>query len=99
MAEQAGERVAVRLEPCGAATVRFVDGDGKPLANQPVGQGLLFVHLHLVVTPGATVWAMADTEALQSDTAMQVNFDPRYQALRTDAQGRVTFPTPIPGAT
>jgi RNA polymerase sigma factor (sigma-70 family) len=98
--KQAGEPVTVRLAPCGAATVRFVDGDGKPLANQPVGEGLLFVHLHLVLTPGATVWAMADTEALQSDTAMMVNFDPqRYRALRTDAQGRVTFPTLIPGGT
>jgi RNA polymerase sigma factor (sigma-70 family) len=98
--KQAREAVTVRLAPCGSATVRFVDGDGKPLANQPVGPHPLFVHLHLVVTPGLTVWTMPDTEMLQSDTAMQVNFDPqRYGALRTDAAGRVTFPTLLPGAT
>jgi hypothetical protein len=33
--KQAGEPVTVRLAPCGTATVRFVDGDGRPLANQP----------------------------------------------------------------
>jgi hypothetical protein len=99
-AKQAGEPVTVRLAPCGSATVRFVDGDGKPLANLPVGPYPLFVHLHLVVTPGLTVWTMPDTEMLQSDTAMQVNFDPqRYGGLRTDAAGRVTFPTLLPGAT
>jgi hypothetical protein len=99
--KQAGEEpVTVRLAACGAATARFVDQDGKPWANQPVGDWPLFVHLVLVVRPGATVWAMPGGEELQSDGAMMVNFDPeRYGALRTDAQGRVTFPTLLPGGT
>jgi hypothetical protein len=34
---------------------------------------------------------------VQADGALMVNFDPkRYGVLRTDARGRVTFPTLIP---
>jgi hypothetical protein len=95
-----GDPVAVRLAPCGSATVRFMDQKGQPWVNQRVGEWPLFVHMVLVVTPGATVWAMPGGEELQSDGALMVNFDPeRYRALSTDAQGRVTFPTLIPGAT
>jgi RNA polymerase sigma factor (sigma-70 family) len=95
-----GGEVTVRLAPCGSARVRFVDEKGQPWANQPVGSGALFAHLMLVVTPGTTVWSMPWAEPLQSDAAMMVNFDTaRYHALKTDAEGRVTFPTLIPGST
>jgi RNA polymerase sigma factor (sigma-70 family) len=95
-----GGPVTVRLAPCGSARVRFVDQKGRPWAKERVGEWPLFVHLFLVVTPGATTWAFPDTEALQSDAALQANLDTeRWRALRTDAEGRVTIPTLIPGGT
>src|SRR5262249_21440232 len=43
--KQAGTAAEVRLAPCGKATARFVDSDGKPLAKfRPMPE--------LVVTPG-----------------------------------------------
>jgi RNA polymerase sigma factor (sigma-70 family) len=90
----------VRLAPCGSATARFVDEQGKPWANQRVGPSPLLVHLLVVVRPGKTVWAQLANEELQSDTLLMVNVDSeRYGDLRTDAEGRVTFPSVIPGAT
>jgi RNA polymerase sigma factor (sigma-70 family) len=92
--------VTVHLLPCGSATVRFVDDKGKPWANERVGQWPLFVHLFVVVTPGKTVWSGGDSKDLESDALMMANLDPqRYGELRTDAEGRVTFPTLPPGAT
>src|SRR5205814_5925975 len=43
--KQAGEDVTVRLVPCGEATTRLLDGDGKPMVNYSLW-------LELVVTPG-----------------------------------------------
>jgi RNA polymerase sigma factor (sigma-70 family) len=95
-----GEPITVRLAPCGSARVCFVDQHGRPWANQPLGDGPLFLHLHLIVTPGLTAWNTPDTAPLQSDADFVCNLDMRrYANLRTDAKGCVTFPTLIPGAT
>jgi RNA polymerase sigma factor (sigma-70 family) len=91
--KQAGEEVTVRLAPCGEATVRLFDADGKPQANRRVV-------LDLVITPGPH---RLDRKAIEkgelaADEVMVSNFDFRNMPL-TDDEGRVTFPALIPGAT
>jgi hypothetical protein len=91
--KQAGEEVTVRLAPCGAATTRLLDAAGKPLANRPLW-------LDLVVTPGPSPFdhkANEKGELLADEVAVSA-FDFRH-APPTDAEGRVTFPALIPGAT
>ena len=90
--------VTVRLEPCGAAKARFVDPGGKPVAVRlPRG-----MRLTMVVTPGpplsrgkdqAGLIAADEADLSQVDT---VNYETE---LVSDAQGRLTLPVLIPGAT
>jgi hypothetical protein len=77
----------VRLEPCGAVTVRFVDKEGNP---RP-GHSPFFV---LVTRPGDK-----DVEPVRDIVTYT---DPvHYGGLGpvADAEGRCTFPALIPGAT
>jgi RNA polymerase sigma factor (sigma-70 family) len=97
--KQAGETVTVQLAPCGKATARYVDGKGQPLANYMVSPDL-------VVTPGAgkrvpNVAGELGKGELIADTMALVNLDRHnyWDKVRTDAQGRITFPALIPGAT
>jgi protocatechuate 3,4-dioxygenase beta subunit len=98
--EQAGaEAVTVRLSPCGSATVRFVDKSGKPLAGyRPL------VWLSLPAEPYSSareLEGMKGSPNLGYDTVWAGHADPRHYGAgpRTDAQGRVTLPNLIPGAT
>jgi hypothetical protein len=93
----AGGPVTVRLEPCGTAQARLVGPDGKPIegVSQP---GLI----SMVVTPGALPTPKSQKEGLLlSDEGALTQVDPiNYQKNPApDAQGRVTFPALIPGAT
>ena len=45
--KQAGEDVEVKMQPCGSATVRLVDDQGKP-----VRRGATPAHIEVVLTPG-----------------------------------------------
>jgi RNA polymerase sigma factor (sigma-70 family) len=95
--KQAGEEVTVRLTPCGQATTRLLDGDGKPM----VGYSLWF---ELVVTPGASQYDFKKTYEkgeLAADAENLVNIDHlNYRdGPLTDKEGRITFPALIPGAT
>jgi beta-lactamase regulating signal transducer with metallopeptidase domain len=97
--KQAGADVTVMMKPCGSASVRIVDAQGKP-----VRAGRSPAHLEVVLTPGAS-WGempMGDpmTCPLFADVihANVLDWD-RYRDLKTDADGRMTFPTLIPGAT
>jgi beta-lactamase regulating signal transducer with metallopeptidase domain len=100
--KQAGQDLEVRLERCGSATVRLVDDQGKPLRA-----GRTAAHLEIVLTPGAsfaeifTRMAKQDKQSPLMADAMHVgNLDrERYAGLTTDAEGRMVFPTLIPGAT
>ncbi|WP_406700910.1 carboxypeptidase-like regulatory domain-containing protein [Singulisphaera sp. Ch08] len=100
--KQAGQDLEVRLQPCGSATVRLVRDQGKPLRP-----GLVPAHLEVVLTPGASFadlvpGSVNDTKQspLMADAIMVANLDrERYRRLKTDAEGRMTFPTLIPGAT
>jgi RNA polymerase sigma factor (sigma-70 family) len=95
--KQAGEEVTVRLLPCGEATTRLLDGDGKPLAKHSLW-------LELVVTPGASRYDLKklyEKGELAADSEYLVNIDRlNYgKGAFTDAEGRVTFPALVPGAT
>lgn len=97
--KQAGQDLEVRLRPCGSGSVRFVDEQGKPLRP-----GISPAHLEIVLTPGASfadIFRGVDRQSpLMADSFHFSNVDrERYRDLKTDAEGRMTFPTLIPGAT
>ena len=92
-----GGPVTVRLESCGAARMRLVGPDGKPVVGQLTDQPV-----QMVVTPGPPYTLAIDQpdlhvadegELTQIDT---VNYP---SVLVSDAQGRLTLPVLIPGAT
>ena len=83
--------VTVQLQKCGSATVRFKDAQGKPAAGSAVDA------LILVVSPGTD---SPGAETNVADIAVQMSLDPeRSKGLRSDADGRVTYVSLIPGAT
>jgi RNA polymerase sigma factor (sigma-70 family) len=93
----AGGPVTVRLEPCGLAMARLVGPDGRPVTGQPRG-----VSVTMVVTPGPpTGSAPLRAGALAADEAVLSRVDPVNHANGwiADAQGRLTLPALIPGAT
>jgi RNA polymerase sigma factor (sigma-70 family) len=89
-----GEPITVRLQPCGSATVRYVTRNGQPIANLNVG-------LLLVVTRERTGLTTIFSGGVGPDQIDVAAIDRlHYQkGLRTDAEGRCTFPCLIPGAT
>jgi RNA polymerase sigma factor (sigma-70 family) len=90
----ADPKFTVRLQPCGSATARLVDGESKPLAD-------VALLLEIPITSGASFFDRATLERyeLVADAAMTSNLDhERFGKLKTDAEGRVTFPALIPGA-
>jgi beta-lactamase regulating signal transducer with metallopeptidase domain len=90
-----GTPLTVRLEPCGTAKARFVDAEGKPIADFSPA-------LKLVVTPGpdSINFSAARAGAFVADTDFVANIDRKnyWNAPKTDDAGRVTFPVLIPGA-
>jgi protocatechuate 3,4-dioxygenase beta subunit len=98
--KQAGkDPVTVRLQPCGSATARFVDKQGKPLAGY---RPLLWLSL-----PDKPYSTAKELEKLVS--MLHYNYDAVWMGYadkkhygggpKTDAKGEITFPTLIPGAT
>jgi hypothetical protein len=85
------EVLTIRLLPCGQATARFVDQEGHPWANAKVP-----VSVYLVFMEGQLNPRYEENEHL----TWWVNpLDrQRYGSLRTDAEGRMTFPILIPEA-
>ena len=91
--------VTVRLEPCGSARAWLVDLDGKPVAK-PVRD----LSITMVVTPGpASNFYPNDkaTSVLSADEDGLAQVDPiNYKTQQTpEADGRITLPVLIPGAT
>jgi RNA polymerase sigma factor (sigma-70 family) len=78
-----GKPTRVRLKPCGSARIRFLDGEGKPLADFYPG---LFLEL-----------APKRGDLLAQTLQMASPF--RKTGPRTDEQGRCTLAPLIPGAT
>ncbi len=90
------ESPRVVLKPCGDAKMRFVDGDGKPIAGyEPMVQ--------IVVTPGELnlVRLNQNNGTLTADADFIANVDRVNHAGRdkSDREGRLTVPALIPGAT
>ncbi len=86
--------VTVAMKPCGQATARFVDREGNPYVG-------FTPSLYIVVTPGPQRFSRAAKEQLAADADFNSNVDRmNYRpGPKTDAQGQVTFPALIPGAT
>jgi RNA polymerase sigma factor (sigma-70 family) len=88
----AAEPVEVRLAPCGSAKVRFVDGDGKPLARHKPW-------LQLVVTDGPTAnQAIKDGKFGAEVMTIIGQYDDAAEP-HADADGVLTLEGLIPGAT
>jgi RNA polymerase sigma factor (sigma-70 family) len=94
--KQAGEELAVRLQPCGQARARFVGPDGKPIAKF-----IVWPYIYIMMTPGMVRGKRVDAGSeLAADEAFLPNVDRKHHptGLATDAEGRVTLPDLIPGA-
>jgi hypothetical protein len=93
--KQAGEDLAVRLQPCGKATARFVDPGGKPISKHQT-------HFEIVVTPGPSQYSLKkkDLAQLGSDASLVANVDRKHywNMPRSDSDGRIIFISLIPGA-
>jgi hypothetical protein len=89
-----GGATVVRLAPCGAAVMRLVDPNGKPVTALRGGPWLISI----VVTPSALM-QMRSAETLADESDLP-RLDPvNYARFPTpDAQGMITFPALIPGA-
>jgi hypothetical protein len=94
-----GGPITVRLERCGAAKARLVDSTGKPLMQF---QTMPSLNIKMVVTPGPTFRATRQNlEQLDADEGRLSGIDPINYGKRivSDAQGWITLPVLIPGAT
>ncbi|HYT91379.1 MAG TPA: sigma-70 family RNA polymerase sigma factor [Gemmataceae bacterium] len=94
-----GEPVTVRLQPCGQATARLVDGQRKPLAgHRPLVWLLLPPGPHAVP---ADLTTLLPHDLRTHNVVWAAYLDPARHGdgPRSDAEGRVTLPALIPGAT
>jgi hypothetical protein len=95
MLKAGAEPVRVVLRPCGEASMRFVDSAGKPIANH-------HPQVWMVVTPGPNELSRSaeESKALAADEDFIANIDRlNHGNLKADAEGRITLPALIPGAT
>jgi RNA polymerase sigma factor (sigma-70 family) len=89
--------IVVRLEPCGTARARLVDPDGKPLAGRPARRLLT-----MVVTPGPPRGTPIEKAGpLDADEDLVDLVDPINHPGDpvADAEGHLSIPALIPGAT
>ena len=90
----AGKPVEVKLSKCESAQVRFVDAKGKAVQQK--------VWLELLVKPGPSVTkSRADGRAAGEGALLATPYSLRGEKspLAADAEGRITIPGLIPGAT
>ena len=97
-AEAQLEPPSVRLLPCWSAAVRFVDEKGRPLANHPLLGRIPNMSVAFVFVEGAVNAVYAQQDGRHVRYGMWGLDSQRYRDLRTDDEGRVTFPTLVPGA-
>jgi hypothetical protein len=94
-----GKPATVRLQKCGSLTVRFVDRKG-----QPVPEVLLYVNLEIRPLDYAGVGIkdlgrMMTGSRKTRELGLRADDVPVDLNLHSDAQGRITLPAMIPGAT
>ena len=92
-----GGPITIRLEPCGTVTQRLLDSSGKPIE---ANRGSIW--LKMVVMPGPLDQrGAAVDDRLSAETELLQVIDPIHyrNGPLSDAQGRLTFPALIPGAT
>jgi RNA polymerase sigma factor (sigma-70 family) len=92
----AGEDLTIRLQPCGRARVRFVAPDGRPVTRPEAV-------FEFVATPGRSAYGrrgQAGLDELAADADFLANVDRKHywDDPRTDADGRFTMISLIPGA-
>jgi beta-lactamase regulating signal transducer with metallopeptidase domain len=92
-----GQPVTVTLHPCGRARARFVDRAGQPLAKVKLLTDPMFgLEMAIRLSPSGDTRDQTD----RVFTTLVENIDGgRYETLKTDGQGQLTFPSLIPGAT
>ncbi len=94
----AGGPVTIRLEPCGTAIARLVDASGRPLPRYRD----VYSIISMVVTPGPdpAIRQPGEAKRLVAETESLTRIDSiNYaKAPESDAEGRITFPALIPGA-
>ena len=93
--KQAGDDLVVKLQPCGQARARFLRPDGRPLENYSP-------HFEFIATPGPTQFTRDEKllAELTADSGYMPNIDRKHywDPPNTDAEGRVTLPSLIPGS-
>ncbi len=93
--KEAGGDLTVRLQPCGQAKGRFVGPDGKPVAKHRP-------HFEIVATPGPSKISRSKRQQaeLAADASLVANVDRKHywNLPGTDAEGRITLISLIPGA-
>ena len=95
---KAAQPVEIHLEACGSATAQLVDPADHPYANYKTDDEP-YISVSLIKAPGSSEAGIIDGLEIGFEGYLMENADPnRYQSLRADADGRITFPTLIPGA-
>jgi beta-lactamase regulating signal transducer with metallopeptidase domain/uncharacterized GH25 family protein len=90
--------VEIHLAACGSASARLVDQNGHPYASEKLDRQP-YVHVSLIEAPGVADNRQYDGKQIGFEEYMMENADPdRYHDLQTDGDGRITFPSLIPGA-
>lgn len=91
-----GDELVIRLVPCGSATARFVNGAGNPVGNySPPVRAVLVPGPHSAGSGNSTALLAEEGPIRYSD-----RMNPAHQDHeKTDADGRVTLPALVPGAT
>jgi RNA polymerase sigma factor (sigma-70 family) len=95
-----GGPLTVHLNPCGAATARLVDAQGRPVAGY--GRNVVFL-IRLVITPGPEYPSRDPEESKrlsgESDSLGAIDPINYTKPPGSDEKGRIDFPALIPGAT
>ena len=87
--------------PCGQATMRLIDSEGKPVANYNEHE----MSGEMIVTPGVSKFApsglpLSRLPLLQANSDFISNIDRiNYGSRKSDEEGHVSLPALIPGAT
>jgi hypothetical protein len=93
--KQAGDDLTIRLQPCSQAKARFVGPDGKPIPKHGP-------HFEILATPGPNSISRDENEqaAMAADASLVANVDRKHywNMPLTDAEGRITLISLIPGA-